>query len=144
MQNELMKNGQNQFIKELVLASFKEELSQIDCAEAELNLDKWNPTESDIEFVIKDIQGLAQSQIEDCNEPELAEESYKLIDKIKNAQTIEEKRELMQGHLIDTFYSVPTDMIHQCYGKEYATFLEKALGVKYITKNEVIERFMAS
>jgi hypothetical protein len=132
MNNQTMERN----VKMLVIQFNIDSLSDVGAIEVKMNLESWVPTKEEIEYVIHDMEGLANSQSEDCGEYDLAKETYELIDRIKNSQNIDEQRELMQDHLVDMFYAVPTGLMRNYYSTEYADFIEKALGVQYVVMGE--------
>jgi len=127
-------------VERMVIQMYRDKLSDAGAIEVKMNLELWNPTQTDIDYVINDMKGLAKSQIEDCGELEWAQETYENIRNIKKAQSINEKRELMQDHLAEMFHAVPVGLIRKYYNSEYADFVEKALGVEYIIMGEPYSR----
>lgn len=111
---------------------------------AEFDLGTWTPTKEDVEFITKDLLNIKDCYIEDCGEIEWAIEVDSLIKSIYKDGITSKNRQRVQKQYKEIFYSFKTGDIRKYQGNDYANFIEKVLGVSYVSENEkwVREKFI--
>ncbi|EHQ92138.1 GIY-YIG nuclease family protein [Desulfosporosinus youngiae] len=103
---------------------------------AELNLAKWKPIKSDVDFIVCDLEEAKNCYVDDCDEYKLGEEVDAVINSIKKSGMTLDNITGVQNIYKDIFYSYPVGEIRKYVSGEYADLVEKILGITYINENE--------
>jgi hypothetical protein len=95
-----------------------------------MNLDKWTPVKDEIVRTKTELEENIKYLIDECGEYEKAEELKKMLKIINESKDEKEIKKACQDYYLEFYDVVPDGCMEYCYGKEFADFIRKVLGVE--------------